>query len=82
MKTQKMSLANIEGKLSRTEMKNITAGSEDLVLSLAEVDFMLAVAREIANVTQRVIIQPTMDVLPVITALPVAAFKNIEVFLN
>ena len=27
MKTQKMSLANIKGKLSRTEMKNIMAGS-------------------------------------------------------
>lgn len=27
MKTQKMSLANIQGKLSRTEMKNIMAGS-------------------------------------------------------
>lgn len=27
MKTQKMSLANIEGKLSRAEMKNIMAGS-------------------------------------------------------
>ncbi|MEQ1554293.1 MAG: hypothetical protein ABL929_08955 [Ferruginibacter sp.] len=28
MKTQKMSLANIQGKLSRAEMKNIMAGSE------------------------------------------------------
>ena len=27
MKTQKMSLANIKGKLSRAEMKNIMAGS-------------------------------------------------------
>lgn len=27
MKTTKMSLANIKGKLSRTEMKNIMAGS-------------------------------------------------------
>jgi hypothetical protein len=27
MGTQKMSLANIQGKLSRTEMKNIMAGS-------------------------------------------------------
>jgi hypothetical protein len=27
MKTQKMSLTNIQGKLSRTEMKNIMAGS-------------------------------------------------------
>jgi hypothetical protein len=27
MKTQKMSLANIQGKLSRTEMKSIMAGS-------------------------------------------------------
>lgn len=27
MKTKKMSLANIQGKLSRTEMKNIMAGS-------------------------------------------------------
>ena len=27
MKVQKMSLANIQGKLSRTEMKKITAGS-------------------------------------------------------
>ena len=27
MKTQKMSLANIQGKLSRSEMKNIMAGS-------------------------------------------------------
>ncbi len=27
MKTQKMSLANIQGKLSRAEMKNIMAGS-------------------------------------------------------
>jgi len=27
MKTTKMSLANIQGKLSRAEMKNITAGS-------------------------------------------------------
>ena len=27
MQTQKMSLANIKGKLSRTEMKNIMAGS-------------------------------------------------------
>jgi len=27
MKTTKMSLANIQGKLSRTEMKNIMAGS-------------------------------------------------------
>jgi len=27
MKTQKMSLANIENKLSRAEMKNIMAGS-------------------------------------------------------
>ena len=29
MKTQKMCLANIQGKLSRTEMKNIMAGSGD-----------------------------------------------------
>ena len=29
MQTQKMSLANIQGKLSRTEMKNIMAGSDD-----------------------------------------------------
>ena len=29
MKTIKMSLANIEGKLSRKEMKNIMAGSGD-----------------------------------------------------
>ena len=29
MKTQKMSLANIKGKLSRAEMKNIMAGSAD-----------------------------------------------------
>jgi hypothetical protein len=28
MKRQKMSLANIQGKLSRTEMKKIMAGSE------------------------------------------------------
>jgi len=28
MQTQKMSLANIQGKLSRTEMKNIMAGLE------------------------------------------------------
>lgn len=28
MGTQKMSLANIKGKLSRAEMKNIMAGSE------------------------------------------------------
>jgi hypothetical protein len=27
MKTQRMSLANIQGKMSRTEMKNIMAGS-------------------------------------------------------
>ena len=27
MKTSKMSLANIQGKLSRTEMRNIMAGS-------------------------------------------------------
>ena len=27
MKTEKMSLANIQGKLSRTEMRNIMAGS-------------------------------------------------------
>ena len=27
METKKMSLANIQGKLSRTEMKNIMAGS-------------------------------------------------------
>jgi hypothetical protein len=27
MKTQKMSLANIQGKMSRAEMKNIMAGS-------------------------------------------------------
>lgn len=27
MKTTKMSLANIQGKLSRTEMKNVMAGS-------------------------------------------------------
>lgn len=27
MRTKKMSLANIQGKLSRTEMKNIMAGS-------------------------------------------------------
>ena len=27
MKTQKMSLANIQGKMSRSEMKNIMAGS-------------------------------------------------------
>ncbi len=27
MRTQKMSLANIQGKLSRAEMKNIMAGS-------------------------------------------------------
>jgi hypothetical protein len=27
MKTQKMSLANIQGKMSRTEMKKIMAGS-------------------------------------------------------
>lgn len=29
MQTQKMSLANIQGKLSRAEMKNIMAGSGD-----------------------------------------------------
>ncbi len=29
MKTTKMSLANIQGKLSRTEMKSIMAGSGD-----------------------------------------------------
>ena len=29
MKTTKMSLANMQGKLSRMEMKNIMAGSED-----------------------------------------------------
>ncbi len=29
MKTTKMSLANIQGKLSRAEMKNIMAGSGD-----------------------------------------------------
>lgn len=29
MQTQKMSLANIKGKLSRAEMKNIMAGSGD-----------------------------------------------------
>ena len=29
MQTTKMSLANIQGKLSRTEMKNIMAGSGD-----------------------------------------------------
>ena len=29
MQTQKMSLANITGKLSRAEMKNIMAGSSD-----------------------------------------------------
>ena len=28
MKTQKMSLANMQGKLSRAEMKNIMAGSD------------------------------------------------------
>lgn len=28
MKTKKMSLANIQGKLSRAEMKNIMAGSD------------------------------------------------------
>ena len=28
MKTKKMSLANIQGKLSRNEMKNIMAGSD------------------------------------------------------
>ena len=28
MKTKKMSLANVQGKLSRVEMKNIMAGSE------------------------------------------------------
>ena len=30
MKTQKMSLANIQGKLSRAEMKNIMAGSGEM----------------------------------------------------
>ncbi len=30
MQTKKMSLANIQGKLSRAEMKNIMAGSTDL----------------------------------------------------
>ncbi len=30
MKTQKMSLANIKGKLSRAEMKNIMAGSGEV----------------------------------------------------
>ena len=30
MQTKKMSLANIKGKLSRAEMKNIMAGSGDL----------------------------------------------------
>jgi hypothetical protein len=29
MKTKKMSLANIQGKLSKAEMKNIMAGSDD-----------------------------------------------------
>ena len=29
MQTQKMSLANIKGKLSRSEMKKIMAGSEE-----------------------------------------------------
>lgn len=29
MKTQKMSLANIQGKLSRDEMKNIMAGGDE-----------------------------------------------------
>jgi hypothetical protein len=32
MQTQKMSLANIQGKLSRTEMKNIMAGSATCTL--------------------------------------------------
>jgi len=31
MQTQKMSLANIQGKLSRTEMKNIMAGGDKTV---------------------------------------------------
>ncbi len=31
MQTQKMSLANIKGKLSRAEMKNIMAGSSAIV---------------------------------------------------
>lgn len=30
MKTSKMNLANIQGKLSRQEMKKIMAGSDDL----------------------------------------------------
>ncbi len=31
MKTTKMSLANMQGKLSRTEMKNIMAGTGDKI---------------------------------------------------
>jgi hypothetical protein len=31
MKTQKMSLANIQGKLSRAEMKNIMAGTNSTI---------------------------------------------------
>ena len=33
MQTKKMSLANIKGKLSKTEMKNIMAGSGDIACS-------------------------------------------------
>lgn len=33
MQTKKMSLANIQGKLSRTEMKKIMAGSADCSLA-------------------------------------------------
>lgn len=34
METKKMSLANIKGKLSRAEMKNIMAGSGDSVVCI------------------------------------------------
>ncbi len=36
MQTKKMSLANIQGKLSRAEMKNIMAGSGYNCLSVGE----------------------------------------------
>jgi 4-diphosphocytidyl-2C-methyl-D-erythritol kinase len=38
MQTKKMSLANIQGKLSRTEMKNIMAGSGSECIGLCNLN--------------------------------------------
>ncbi|MFV0390544.1 MAG: hypothetical protein ACK5KP_01455 [Paludibacteraceae bacterium] len=39
MKTVKMSLANLQGKMSRKEMKNIMAGSGNLALCVANTNW-------------------------------------------